>query len=397
MTDNQQQQRIKRTGPQLLTDQLISKEVAQSGSANTTGRILTQDHDPWSHNAWDNVDWDDNQDQLAKQMVQQQAEDPVPQELQQLYNADPKSFWDNFYAINKEEFFKDRAWLRTEFPELDKVVKPDAGPKRVVEIGCGPGNTLFPLFAANENPHLRLHGFDFSKEAVQLVRNNPSFDPKHIDAQVWDLSSPDGLPATLEPGTVDIAVMIFVMSALHPDEWSRAVKNVWDMLKPGGLLLFRDYGRHDMAQLRFKKGRYMQPGLYIRGDKTRVYFFERDDLVSLFGPPDPSSNLDSKSSADTLHLDTLSLQESSSSQENAISSRESEPVDDPSVNLPPPPESRETADQEGTDATAAPSSPFRFELLHLGVDRRLLLNRKKQLKMYRVWLQGRWRKPILQQ
>ena len=34
----------------------------------------------------------------------------------------------------------------------------------------------------------------------------------------------------------------------------------------------------DMAQLRFKANRYMQPGLYIRGDRTRVYFFERGAL-----------------------------------------------------------------------------------------------------------------------
>lgn len=40
----------------------------------------------------------------------------------------------------------------------------------MVEIGCGPGNTLFPLLAANENPELQLHGLDFSKEAIDLVK-----------------------------------------------------------------------------------------------------------------------------------------------------------------------------------------------------------------------------------
>jgi tRNAThr (cytosine32-N3)-methyltransferase len=49
-------------------------------------------------------------------------------------------------------------------------------------------------------------------------------------------------------------------------------------------LFIRDYGRHDLAQLRIKKQRLLDPaypGLYIRGDGTRVYFFPKTELESL--------------------------------------------------------------------------------------------------------------------
>lgn len=79
--------------------------------------------------------------------------------------------------------------------------------------------------------------------------------------------------------------------------------------------------------------RNFRPNLYARGDKTRVYFFEKEELQEMFSP--------------------------------------------------------------STDAQDGTSEPvYRFETVRLGVDRRLLMNRKRKLKMYRVWMQGIFRKPL---
>jgi len=120
----------------------------------------------------------------------------------------------------------------------------------------GAGNALYPIYQANENPELSIHGFDYSKSAIDVVKvrtrydasfpslhpflillalrscvqENPIYTASHIgkvNAAVWDLSSPS-IPDCIEPGTVDIAVMVFVLSALRPgEEWERAMGNVW--------------------------------------------------------------------------------------------------------------------------------------------------------------------------
>ena len=120
---------------------------------------------------------------------------------------------------------------------------------------------IFPNFKSNENENLKIFGCDYSKVAVDLVKSNESFISNHEKgvaySSVWDLANPEGnIPEDLPPNSVDIVIMVFVFLALHPDQWKQAVDNLSKVLKPGGEILFRDYGRYDLAQVRFKKVDY---------------------------------------------------------------------------------------------------------------------------------------------
>lgn len=235
---------------------------------------------------------------------------------------------------------------------LRTVTVEDAGPKVVLEVGAGAGNTAFPILAHNQNSKLKLHACDFSKKAVEVMRSHAEYNTGLMQADVWDVAGEE-LPPGVQENTVDVVLMIFIFSALSPLQWEQAVRNIHRVLKPGGEVCFRDYGRGDLAQVRFKKGRYLEENFYIRGDGTRVYFFEKDELARIW----------------------------SGVFDNETSARES--TDGTSETTPDPPAS---------EPSAAKDEPQLFEIDELGVDRRMLVNRAKKLKMYRCWMQGRFRK-----
>jgi len=173
--------------------------------------------------------------------------------------------------------------------------------------------------------------------------------------------------------------MIFVLSAIRPDAMPTVMKKLFEArtpagdvldsmpwlltrshmrgsthdtqaLKPGGMLLFRDYGRYDLAQLRFREKNVLGENFYARGDGTRVYFFtegmvptcgvtagEHARLTPSYVCPKPAFRL-----ADEL---------------------------------------RKLAEDAG------------FVVEQNTSDRRLIVNRTRRLQMYRIWQQGKYRRP----
>ncbi|KAF0274938.1 hypothetical protein FOG51_00116 [Hanseniaspora uvarum] len=279
-------------------------------------RFIPEDDEEaiWNHNSWDHFQFNQEDIDNAKAKIELQKE---VQDKEKYLGETAYKHWDNFYSQHKENFFKDRKWLAIEFPILNEVIEPEYGPVKVLEVGCGVGNTFNCILKDNKNPNLKIHASDYSYTAIDLIKQSDFYQEEHekgtIVADRWDITD-SKLP--VEEGTVDVIIMIFVFSALEPQQWKAAIDNAAKLLKKGGKILFRDYGRYDLAQVRFKGEKILSPNFYIRGDGTRVYFFTDEEIEEIF---------------------------------------------------------------TGND---------QFDKVKIGIDRRLLVNRKKKIKMYRQWIQA---------
>ncbi|OEL27399.1 Methyltransferase-like protein 6 [Dichanthelium oligosanthes] len=194
------------------------------------------------------------------------------------YERDARRYWDIFYKRHEDKFFKDRHYLDKEW---GKYFEGQVGENMVVlEVGCGAGNTIFPLLSTY--PDIFAHACDFSPRAVSLVKKHKDFRPDRINAFVCDITS-EQLTENMEPSSADIVTMIFVLSAVAPDKMPLVLQNLRSVLKPGGRVLFRDYAFGDLAQERLmSKGQQISENFYVRGDGTRAYYFSNEYLVDLF-------------------------------------------------------------------------------------------------------------------
>ncbi|XP_053118761.1 tRNA N(3)-methylcytidine methyltransferase METTL2-like isoform X2 [Hemicordylus capensis] len=293
-------------------------------------RFLTDPARLFQHNAWDNVEWSEEQEAAARAKVQENSIHFVSQEQQDAYELNANKYWNDFYKTHDNGFFKDRHWLFTEFPELapnqnvnqiDKSTSEDSdivrnaknsGPGgccgnglgsmetgvsehlldsetssfdtvhqlhkeeemalqklaelqlsdrdfpgssatyRILEVGCGAGNTVFPILQTNNDPGLFVYCCDFCTTAVDLVQTHPEYDQSRCFAFIHDLCE-NQTPFPMPDESLDVVVLIFVLSALLPEKMQGVISRLSRLLKPGGMILLRDYGRYDLAQLRFKK------------------------------------------------------------------------------------------------------------------------------------------------
>jgi methyltransferase-like protein 6 len=257
-----------------------------------------------------------------------------------LANADASRAWERFYrthsggdsaglATSRERSderpseknppanvtaFKDRHYLRKAFSDLmPQCVRDDPSAwvdpidprttrapdefstdsKLVLELGCGVGNSAFPLMRANLD--LRVVAVDCSPTAIAFLKANQEFDARRCRAFCADLGNVEG-PLTkeavgserfVEDESIDAVTGVFFFSALDADAFARVARECARVLKKNGLVLFRDYSKEDVKgtdgpSTDFAPGQKVDEDAYVRGDGTLAVFFDEAFVTRVF-------------------------------------------------------------------------------------------------------------------
>lgn len=155
----------------------------------------------------------------------------------EFYNKE-SSYWASVYQGEQSELsiyavhFRQRRGVI-----LDMIERLPRASGKALDAGCGPGAYLAPLLAMG----YEVSAVDQSEKMVDEARNN--FDPAYTDRVTLKVSSLESLP--FDSRTFDLATNVAVLMYVEND--SKAISELYRVLKPGGSLIITVDNRKDLA------------------------------------------------------------------------------------------------------------------------------------------------------
>ncbi|XP_051847053.1 tRNA N(3)-methylcytidine methyltransferase METTL8, mitochondrial isoform X2 [Antechinus flavipes] len=317
----------------LLASRLMKRRILirfQSNDRPTVplgSRILTDPAKVYEHNMWDHIEWTEEEEAIAREKTTENSSVKVQLEDQVKYESQASKYWNNFYKTHKNKFFKDRNWLLREFPEILPFglhTKEEKGNLSWDHVKTNATDSFSKidcpalLKGVESCKNDSVGDFAYSQSEISSGDNQHTKKKRREAAKIQLFPGSHAAFRILEVGCGAGNSVFPILNAL---KMQGVVNRLSKLLRPGGMLLFRDHGRYDLTQLRFKKGCCLSENFYVRGDGTRAYFFTKGEVHDMFH----QAGLDEKQ------------------------------------NL---------------------------------IDRRLQVNRKEKVRMHRVWIQGKFQKPL---
>src|SRR3972149_2444261 len=167
-----------------------------------------------------------------------------------------KLIWDRLY--------KERLSWKKETTNIPSIIKG----KSILELGVGNGKTLQAI--ARQNPK-SITAVDFSQEALdkasELGLKNVKFSKKDITSLQFKEE-------------FDIVVCYYVLNNLTSKKRKKALSQIYNSLKKGGIVLFEDFAVGDFRE---KEGaKLIEPHTIKRKDGLICHFFDKKEVTSFF-------------------------------------------------------------------------------------------------------------------
>jgi ubiquinone/menaquinone biosynthesis C-methylase UbiE len=138
----------------------------------------------------------------------------------------------------------------------------------VLELGCGNGKTLFAMARYGWN----IVAIDFSHRAASLGKKALG------NVSLADISISDARHLPFCNGSFDAVVAYHVIGHNLSHERKLVVAEAFRVLKPGGVLAFRDFSSGDF---RFGTGSELETGTFRRGTGIQTHYYTEDETRSL--------------------------------------------------------------------------------------------------------------------
>ncbi|CCW71850.1 unnamed protein product [Phytomonas sp. Hart1] len=220
--------------------------------------------------------------------------------------------WEYHYSTNRHHFPL-KNYIIHAFPILKPYLISNSKKCRILECGCGTGSTLLPLMRYCSNENASFVGFDVSSTALSFFLNHPIAEKYTKDnrLQLFKFDTSGNFPQSSIDSTqnsesqikrprseqlkttlidamgaafpssgdekFDVVLLVFVLSALPTlSGMISTLKQIREVIKPDGFLLFRDYALPDHNFFRFIKNNNNELGelFFKKGDSTTQLFFE---------------------------------------------------------------------------------------------------------------------------
>ncbi len=132
----------------------------------------------------------------------------------------------------------------------------------ILDLGCGNGKTLTPIFELGYN----IIGLDVSIYALKLIKTNA------------ELVQGDILSPPFKNETFDKILMIHILDHFLENERVKIINLAYNLLKYDGMLFLEVF---DINDFRVGKGKLIEEYTYLRGNKIFTHYFENIEILNL--------------------------------------------------------------------------------------------------------------------